>query len=222
MRDGEARMKKSLILGSASPRRRDLLEELGVSYQVVVSGVDETSETVGINPETLAEELALKKAQKIAAGLDSGVVLGADTIVTLDGRVYGKPSNNQEAIAMLQKLRNRTHTVVTGVALVNIYEKTTEVTHDTTQVTMRNYTDNEISDYIATGGPLDKAGAYGIQNHDFHPASTTKGCYTNVIGLPLCRVSRLLTANGLLLLQAEKWGPPESCPGCTHLQTEAV
>ena len=123
---------------------------------------------------------------------------------------------------MLQELRNRTHTVITGIALVDIYEKTSEVTHDVTQVTMRNYTNDEIAEYVATGGPLDKAGAYGIQNHDFHPASTTNGCYTNVIGLPLCRVSRLLTANGLLLLQANKWGPPESCPGCTHLQNEAL
>ena len=214
-------MNKSLILGSESPRRRDLLKKLGVTYRVAVSGVDETLETVSINPETLAKELALKKAQAVAVGRAGGVVLGADTVVTLEGRVFGKPSDDQEAIAMLQELRNRTHTVITGIALVNIYDKTSEVTHDATQVTMRNYTNNEIADYIATGGPLDKAGAYGIQNHDFHPVSTTQGCYTNVIGLPLCRVSRLLTANGLLLLQAEKWGPPESCPGCTYLKNEA-
>ena len=214
-------MNKILILGSESPRRRDLLKELGVSYHVVVSRVDETLETTSINPETLAEELALKKAQAVAVGRAGGVILGADTVVTLDGRVFGKPSDDQEAIAMLQELRNRTHTVITGIALVNIYDKTSEVTHDATQVTMRNYTNNEIADYIATGGPLDKAGAYGIQNHDFHPVSTTKGCYTNVIGLPLCRVSRLLTANGLLLLQAEKWGPPEGCPGCISLKNEA-
>ena len=144
-------MNKSLILGSESPRRRDLLKELGVSYRVAVSGVDEALETVSINPETLAKELALKKAQAVAVGRAGGVILGADTVVTLDGRVFGKPSDDQEAIAMLQELRNRTHTVITGIALVNIYDKTSEVTHDATQVTMRNYTNNEIADYIATG-----------------------------------------------------------------------
>lgn len=219
--DKKTQVVTNLTLASESPRRRELLKELGVDYDVKVSGVDETPTSPDITPEALAEELALKKAQAVAKKQTSGVVLGADTVVTLDGRIYGKPADSHEAVSMLSELRNRTHTVVTAVAVVNVDAGTDTVTHDATQVTMRDYIDDEIADYVATGSPMDKAGGYAIQDPAFHPATTTLGCYTNVIGLPLCRVTKLLAACGIATPRTEAWGPLENCSGCTSMKNEA-
>jgi 23S rRNA (uracil1939-C5)-methyltransferase len=207
-----------LTLASESPRRRELLKELGVDYHVEVSGVDETPDNADITPEALAEELALKKAQAVAANQDAGVVLGADTVVTLNGRIYGKPADSQEAVSMLKELRGVTHTVVTAVAIVNVNAGISKVVHDATQVTMRDYTDDEIAAFVATGIPMDKAGSYALQDTGFHPAAETSGCYTNVIGLPLCRVAELLTANGINVSPSTNRGIPESCESCTSLR----
>ena len=216
--DGVTPVKASLTLASESPRRRELLKALGVDYQVEVSGVDETPKNADTTPEALAEDLALKKAQAVAVSRDEGVVIGADTVVTLGGRIYGKPANSQEAVAMLKELRGVTHTVVTAVAVVNLDAGTSEVTHEATQVTMRDYTDDEISAYVATGSPMDKAGSYAIQDPEFHPAAETNGCYTNVIGLPLCLVADLLNANGIPVTPSANRGKPESCFDCASLR----
>ena len=216
--DEKTLVQQNLILASESPRRRELLKELSVEYQIEVSGVDETPENPDISPAALAEELATKKAQAVAAGRDSGIVLGADTVVTLEGRIYGKPADSQEAGSMLGELRDKTHTVVTAVAVVNVDAGTSTVTHEATQVTMRDYSDDEVAAFVATGNPMDKAGSYALQDPGFHPAAEVSGCYTSAIGLPLCRVAELLAANDFAVTPSADRGNPERCFHCTAIR----
>ena len=206
-----------LTLASASPRRRELLQLLGVEYSVTVSGVDETPGSGEDTPGQLAQALALRKARAVAAEQASGLVLGADTIVALDGVTYGKPADAREAEATLRTLRGKTHTVVTGVALVDAATGESAAAFDATRVTMRDYSDEEMAAYIATGNPMDKAGAYAAQDPAFHPAASINGCWTNVIGLPLCRVQSLLEQRGVIPPQARTWGPLGACAGCASI-----
>ena len=148
----------ALTLASASPRRRELLQLLGVDYGVTVSGVDETPGEGEDTPERLAESLALRKARAVAEGQPSGLVLGADTVVALDGVVYGKPADAQEAEATLRALRGRTHTVITGVAVVDAATGESAAAFDATCVTMREYTDDEMAAYIASRQPYGQGG----------------------------------------------------------------
>ena len=214
----DAKVSKILILASESPRRRELLKELGVDYDVRVSGTDETTENPDLTPEALAEELALKKANAVAAGQPGGIILGADTVVTLDGRIYGKPADSQDAVSVLGELRNKTHTVVTAVAVVNIDAGMSSVIHEATQVTMRDYTDDEIATFVATGNPMDKAGSYALQDPGFHPGAEVSGCYTSAIGMPLCRVSELLMANNITVAPSADRGNPEHCLHCATIR----
>ena len=216
--DEKTLVQQNLILASDSPRRRELLKELGVEYQIEVSGVDETPENPDISPTALAEELATKKAQAVAAGRGSGIILGGDTVVTLEGRIYGKPADSQEAVSMLGELRDKTHTVVTAVAVVNVDAGTSTVTHEATQVTMRAYSDDEVAAFVATGNPMDKAGSYALQDPGFHPAAGVSGCYTSAIGLPLCRVAELLAANDFAVTPSADRGNPERCFHCTAIR----
>ena len=171
---------RALTLASASPRRRELLQLLGLDYDVAVSGVDETPGEGEDTPERLAQSLALRKARAVAAERSSGLVLGADTVVALEGVVFGKPADAAEAEATLRALRGRTHTVITGVALVDAATGESSSAYDATRVTMREYSDEEMAAYIASGNPLDKAGAYAAQDASFHPAAAIEGCWTNV------------------------------------------
>ncbi len=134
--------------------------------------------------------LAEAKALAVAAMRPGCVVLGADTVVALDGQLIGKPRDEREATAMLDRLRGRQHHVITGVALSWRGALTSGV--ESTAVTMRRYTEHEVRDYVASGSPLDKAGAYGIQDRPFAPVADYWGCYLNVVGLPLCLTGRLL------------------------------
>ena len=207
----------ALTLASASPRRRELLQLLGLDYDVAVSGVDETPGEGEDTPERLAESLALRKARAVAAERSSGLVLGADTVVTLDGVVYGKPTDAAEAGATLRALRGRTHTVITGVALIDASTGESASGFDATRVTMREYSDAEVAAYIASGNPMDKAGAYAAQDASFHPAASIEGCWTNVIGLPVCRVRAMLRERGVETPAAGDWGPVEACAGCASI-----
>lgn len=177
-----------LILASGSARRPDLLASLGLPFEVVPAGVDESSEEQ--DPERLARELALRKAQAVAAIHPDAIVVGADTLVTLDGRFFGKPAGPAEAVETLRALRGRTHQVVTGVAVVG--GGSPAVVAEVTHVTMRDYSDEDIARYVATGSPLDKSGAYAIQDAVFAPVASYEGCMCSVIGLPLYTVRRLL------------------------------
>lgn len=205
--DGDAGA--ALTLASASPRRRELLRHVGIEYEVVVSGVDETPGEGEGTPERLAEGLALRKARAVAEGRAAGLVLGADTVVTLDGVVYGKPSDAAEARATLEALRGRTHNVITGVAVVDAATGEAASGYEVTRVTMRDYSDAEATAYISSGNPMDKAGAYAAQDASFHPAAAIEGCWTNVIGLPLCQARSLLLAHGM--------ATPEDCTGCAAI-----
>jgi septum formation protein len=191
-----------LILASASPRRRELLARLGVPFEVRPSGIEEPL-TPGVPAATLAMLLARAKARDVgdhvrAANEAPALVLGADTLVVLDQRPLGKPASREEARAMLRALRGRQHEVVTALALrLEVGEGREATAAVTSQVEMRAYTDREIDDYVATGEPDDKAGAYAVQGHGGHLVARVEGCYTNVVGLPLGTTARLLRAFGL-------------------------
>jgi len=186
------KLRVPLILASRSPRRRKLLAQLGLDFEVHPSDLDENATNHRL-PEQLVEQLALEKARTVAARFPEALTLGADTIVVLDGDVLNKPADEAEARAMLRRLSGRTHTVYTGVALVHPASQREVVDYEATQVTFAPLTDAEIDAYVATGSPLDKAGAYGIQD-DYGAVFIRRieGDYYNVVGLPLHRLYRML------------------------------
>jgi septum formation protein len=187
-------MKETLILASASPRRRELLTQAGYRFQVEASSVAE-SRRPGEDAIRFATRLAREKAEEVFARHRSSAevvtVLGADTVVVCDGEVMGKPVDASEAARMLLLLSGRTHQVVTGVAVVWA-SGSAEVAAELTQVTMRTLLPEEVSDYVAGGEPMDKAGAYAIQGYAGRWIPRISGCYFNVVGLPLALVASLL------------------------------
>jgi len=187
-------MKETLILASASPRRRELLTQAGYRFQVEASSVAE-SRRPGEDAIRFATRLAREKAEEVFARHQSSAeavtVLGADTVVVCDGEVMGKPVDASEAARMLLLLSGRTHQVVTGVAVVWA-SGSAEVAAELTQVTMRTLSPQEVSDYVAGGEPMDKAGAYAIQGYAGRWIPRISGCYFNVVGLPLALVASLL------------------------------
>ena len=181
----------TLYLASASPRRRSLVGLLGVKNIVIrPTHVDESHDGMSA-PETLVQELSVAKALALLPLLEEGdphgIILGADTIVELHGEILGKPTNEDDAVAMLVKLSGNTHTVYTGFALVDTLTQEMRTYYQTTNVTFRELASEEIERYVASGAPMDKAGAYGIQE-DFGAVFVTRieGDYYTVVGLPLC------------------------------------
>lgn len=181
-----------LVLASQSPRRRDLLHRLGLTFEVCPSDTDEVMPE-GHPPGPAVEHLALEKAGTVAPRRPEALMLAADTIVVLDGDVLGKPPDPEQAAAMLRRLSGRTHTVYTGIALLHPPSARSISAHEATQVTFASLSDREIAAYVATGSPLDKAGAYGIQD-DLGAlfVEGVRGDYYNVVGLPLHRLYRLV------------------------------
>ena len=184
-----------VILASASPRRRELLARLVRDFTVVPADIDE-SLPVPVTPARVAA-LALRKARAVASRINHGVVLGADTIVVVDGQPLGKPTGPDHARSMLRRLRGRSHEVITGVGVVDAATKREAATAVVTRVFMVALTDQAIDDYVATGEPLDKAGAYAIQELGRDLVAGYVGSYTNVIGLPLGATRRLLSDFGV-------------------------
>ena len=189
------------ILASKSPRRKTLLRNLIDPFIVVNSDVDER-EIPGENPDEFVVRLAKEKALKGGAGvltnsLENAFVLGADTIVVDGTEILGKPQDQMDAARILEQLRDKTHQVLSGIALYNLSNREIQTRLVCTEVVMREYTDDEIQDYIASGDPMDKAGAYGIQNRDFNPAPEFFGCFANVMGLPLCHLALLMKEMGI-------------------------
>ncbi|WP_376788408.1 Maf family protein [Thermoflexus sp.] len=191
------------VLASASPRRRTLIQLLGHPVELLAVSIDEAP-APHEQPTACAARLALAKAAAGARLAPDALVLAADTVVDLNGAILGKPEGMQEARAMLQALRGCPHHVHTAVALYNPWRDELLLEVATTQVWMRSYTDEEIEVYLATGDPLDKAGAYAIQHPGFQPARMVEGCYAAVVGLPLCHLARALRRWG--------WSPPEDLP----------
>jgi septum formation protein len=189
-----------LILASASPRRQELLRNAGIPFAVQPADVNETP-LAGESPRDCAERLAREKAMAVFESNPQQCVLGADTIVVVDDTILGKPRDVEDAGRMLRLLSGRTHAVITGVCLVG--EKMAGgdlpviIASETTQVTMSQISDDEIRDYIATGEPMDKAGAYAIQGVASRWIPRIEGDYSNVVGLPVALVYALLRARGM-------------------------
>lgn len=189
---------KKIILASASPRRRELLEQIGAVFEVCPAKGEE--KITKSDPGEAAEELSLAKCREVFQSLkEDGTVIGADTIVVLDGKILGKPSSGDEAIRMLSALRGRTHQVFTGVTVMSREgEKVQTVTfHESTQVSFYPMSDKEIEEYVLDGEPMDKAGAYGIQGKGAVFIREIQGDYNNVVGLPVARLYQELKNMGI-------------------------
>lgn len=188
-----------LILGSGSPRRRDLLAQAGLAFEVLAADIDESA-LPGEAPRALAERLARQKASAVALRLGTAprrFVLGADTIVVVDGDVLGKPVDPEDAVRLLSRLVGRVHDVVTGVALVaSDAPERADTRVVASRVSMRRASEAEIRRYVATGEPLDKAGAYAAQGDGRRFIESIQGSETNVIGLPMDETLALLRAMG--------------------------
>ncbi|HHV98274.1 MAG TPA: septum formation inhibitor Maf [Clostridiaceae bacterium] len=195
---------KDIILASASPRRYELLKQIGLEFEVVPSDVDEDADTIHA-PEELVKELAYKKALSVAKMLNrqcparDALVIGADTIVVKDG-ILGKPQNEQSAYEMLKSLGGGWHDVITGISVVSSCDLRSFTDFEKTRVKMRPFDDRIIRNYINTREPQDKAGAYGIQGMGALLVERIEGCYFNVVGLPLFKLSRVLEKFGVYVL----------------------
>jgi MAF protein len=198
------------LLASQSPRRKELLGLCAYPFQVIAAQVDEASidhpdpainvmQTARLKAQTIYKQLL---TGELLPGEDSErtIIIAADTIVALGGKMLGKPTCTADAAKMLRELRNRRHEVHTGMALVD-RDSGEEVTAvHTAYVTMRDYSDREIERYVDSGDPMDKAGAYAIQNHSFHPVELLEGCYLGVMGLTICQLDKLQEQLGIPVL----------------------
>jgi septum formation protein len=185
-----------LILASASERRAEILRDAGFSFSRMSSAIDETPYH-GESAHDLVQRLAFGKAELVAArAVAPAIVIGADTEVTLDGHIFGKPRSTDDARRMLEKLSGRAHTVVTGVALIRLPDAERLIFVESTLVHFAPLTEEDITRYLATGEPHDKAGGYAIQGHAGRFIPRIEGCYFNVVGLPLARLQQALTSLG--------------------------
>lgn len=191
-----------LILASGSPRRRQFLQELGLQFTVMVADIDETPHSDEA-PQALAQRLATSKARAVAGRLgasqEHSLIIAADTVVALGDQLLGKPVDAQDAVAMLVQLRNQEHFVHSAVSVFDMETKKQQTRLNSTRMQMRNYSDAEITAYVDTGDPLDKAGAYAIQHREFDPVWALEGCMSGVIGLPLGDLVALLAEFGMQL-----------------------
>lgn len=180
----------SYILASASSRRKEILSKLGINFECIVSGVDETV-APGTDPETAVAEIARRKAQVVFDKHPGSCVIGADTIVVVDGEVLGKPKDEGDAYRMLKMLSGRTHIVMTGVCVLYGWQEKSFV--QKTEVKFFELTEEEIDSYILSGEPMDKAGGYGIQGLGCTLVESVNGDYFNVVGLPVARLKKELS-----------------------------
>lgn len=185
-------MERSLILASTSPRRRMLLTEMGLDFTVKAPTLAEEALDTSLPLAEALEQLALAKARSVAALEPQALVLGADTIVCKDGQVLGKPADAAEAVRMLTALSSDVHEVITAVALCCSEAGWADTAHAVSRVRFRTLSAEEIADYVASGEPLDKAGAYGIQGEGGRFVASLEGDFDNVVGLPAACVQDLL------------------------------
>jgi MAF protein len=191
-------MTTKLVLGSASPRRKELLGMLGVPFVVEKPDVDE-SVRAGEPPAEYVQRLSREKAATIAAHHEEGCIVAADTIVVYLGEIFGKPRDEAQAREMLHRLRGQQHRVLSGVTVHDVGTGKALTDLCESKVAIREMTDEEIDAYVATGDPMDKAAAYAIQNVEFAPVEVVVGCPANVMGLPMCHVLRSLHRQGVEL-----------------------
>jgi septum formation protein len=188
-----------LILASSSPRRAEVLRDAGIAFEVCTTKVEE-AQRPGESAQTMVARLAEAKARAIALEIEGTkqdcIVIGADTVVELDGEIFGKPHDAARAREILASLSGRTHHVLTGIFLLRLPDCVARSAVESTSVTFASLNRNEIETYIASGEPLDKAGAYGIQGRAGRFIPRIEGCYFNVVGLPLARLHALLRELG--------------------------
>lgn len=184
-------MDKKIVLASASPRRREILSNLGLSFEVITSDAEEKTDTE-LPPYMIVQELAMLKGTDVAKKVADAVVISADTIVWLDGMMLGKPSDEANARKMLKMLSGKTHEVYTGVCVTHSKSGKSVSDYEVTKVNFRSLSDEEIDGYIKTGEPMDKAGAYGIQSKGCLLVDSIEGDYLNVVGLPAVKLSKIL------------------------------
>lgn len=186
----------AIVLASSSPRRRELLTQAGIPFIVVPGDVDEEKADISGTPGQKAEQLAYMKAMDVAR-TKSGIILGADTIVVCDDEIFGKPADAENARKMLRALSGREHLVITGIALIDTASGRVSTGYETTKVRFSALSDEEIEGYIESGEPYGKAGAYAIQGGAALFVESLDGCYSNVVGLPLRRLYRMLKDFGI-------------------------
>jgi len=188
-----------IVLASASPRRQELLKNAGINFVVCPTNIEEV-QNPGEDPAAFAERMARDKARAVRASAPDGVILGADTVVVAGDQVLGKPSDSEDAARMLRLLAGRQHFVITGVCMIGAdFEDTDfeDIRSEKTAVHFTALTDAEIRDYVSTGEPMDKAGAYAIQGRASRWISKIEGDYFNVVGLPVDLVWRMLREHGV-------------------------
>lgn len=194
-----------LVLASNSPRRKDLLKNLGLNFEVMPSNVDESFDPK-LPPAEVVTILAEAKAREIGRRLNQTgtsqptIIVGSDTLVVLDNKIFGQPKSQLEAVQMLKQLSGRQHTVYTAVSLLKLPEQTTSTACDSSKVFLRHLQPAEIEAYVQTGEPMDKAGAYALQGIGAALVEKVEGCVTNIIGLPVPVVVRLLRESGVKIL----------------------
>lgn len=191
-----------LILASASPRRRELLALICPKFEIIPSTFDESGMPSDLTPREHVAISAMEKARDVAAAVCNGIVIGADTVVSIDEHILGKPVDEADAKRMLRLLSGRTHQVHTGIHVVSVIEGKSQEHGDTecTDVRFRELADAMIERYVATGEPLDKAGAYAIQGRGSVLIEGISGCYFNVVGLPVYKLSTILENYGIGLI----------------------
>lgn len=187
---------RPIILASASPRRQELLANLGLEFEVKVSEVDETLDE-NMPAAQHVEKLAERKASVVAAQSTIGLVIGADTLVVLGGKPLGKPADREEAVQMLKSLQGRSHEVFTGLAVIDAATGQSVVTHQATAVRFKPLSSEQIQRYVDTDEPMDKAGAYAVQGKASIFIDSIRGCYFNVVGLPVAKLADALRMFGV-------------------------
>lgn len=185
-------MNRKIILASKSPRRKELISRIISDFEIMADDSEEKTDS-GITPEKTVKILAMQKAENIAKKVsESALIIGADTVVSIDGKIFGKPSDEEDAKKMLQTLSGRENIVCTGIAVIDTASGKSACDAVSTTVVFKKLTEDEILKYIRTGEPMDKAGAYGMQGLGSLFIKEIHGDYFNVIGLPLCRLGEML------------------------------
>lgn len=191
-----------IVLASKSPRRKEILNNIGLKFEVVESNFDETIDPSQM-PEDTVKYLAYKKAEDVAHAVrDNALIIGADTVVVHNSIIMGKPGKYQDSFDMLKKLSGSWHNVYTGICVLNPASGQHVIDYENTRVRIKQLTDEEILDYINTGEPADKAGSYAIQGIGSLIVERIEGCYFNVVGLPIYKLSKLMREFGVNLLQS--------------------
>ncbi|MBW3015258.1 Maf family protein [Candidatus Woesearchaeota archaeon] len=195
---------KQIILASTSPRRHELARTMGLDFKIEPSGYEEDM-TLKLPPKELVMMLAHGKAADVAKNHRTGIVIGVDTIVVFKNKILGKPKNKKHAFKMLKSFSGKSQEVYSGVCLIDCKKGTTISDYEVTKVKFRKLTDYEIKKYIATGEPLDKAGAYGIQDLSSIFMERIEGCYFNVVGFPIYNIYKNLRKIGVDIFKYERW-----------------